>query len=293
MENEVRLRRTFLFCMFGKIARTNNMTKHLFIISVLICFNTICRSQSADSLFDAATERMQKENYKAAIGLWNKLEKIEPGMVNLYINRANCEYALEDYKAAIKDYSIMVAIDSSDYESYLLRSFCYTALHQTDSAMADLRLAEFYTKDDARPAGSLGFHFWQIQQYDSAIVHLSRALAFNRGDMDALFYRAQSYYSKERYEDAIKDYSYILQIDNSYPQQQYLVYNNRALCYEKLNKTDEALKDYETLLKKKPNSAVAFSNRGLLKIKMKDTAGACEDFAKAKDEENLKKYCKK
>jgi tetratricopeptide (TPR) repeat protein len=272
-----------------------NFMKHLkLIIAILfLALNSACQAQSADSLFDAAIDKMQIEDYKSAIDLFNKAAKKNPNMVNIYINRANCKYQTEDYRGAIKDYSIMILVDSSDYESYYYRSLCYSSLLNTDSAIIDLKSAEFFSKDDSKPFGALGFVYWQIQQYDSAIGHLNKAIGMNPMDLQARFYRAQSLEEKNKYADAIKDYTYIIQIDPSFPEQQYMIFNNRAICYKKLGDFKKAIDDFNELLRNKPDSFVALSNRGLTKIELKQYAAACDDFVKAKDEENIKKHCGK
>jgi tetratricopeptide (TPR) repeat protein len=43
------------------------------------------------------------------------------------------------------------------------------------------------------------------------------------------------------------------------------------------------MEDYTTTIQKDPNPGMAYYNRGLLKNKLKDNAGACSDLRKAQE----------
>jgi tetratricopeptide (TPR) repeat protein len=81
------------------------------------------------------------------------------------------------------------------------------------------------------------------------------------------------------YQGALVDYNQAITLRPNYA----LAYNNRGvLKQDKLNDTKGALADYNKAITLKPDTALAYNNRGVLKKdKLNDTRGALDDFNKA------------
>ena len=60
-------------------------------------------------------------------------------------------------------------------------------------------------------------------------------------------------------------------------------YLNRAALYAGNSKFTEAVNDYDSVLVYHPTDSLTYFNRGVVKINMKDTGGACSDWKKAAD----------
>jgi tetratricopeptide (TPR) repeat protein len=96
---------------------------------------------------------------------------------------------------------------------------------------------------------------------DAAIERCSNALNGNPSASiaaKALDLRASAYLDKQRYEQAIKDYDEVIRLDPGYP----LAYINRGRAHRAIGNIDAAIKDYDAAIKITPGIAFAYNNRG-------------------------------
>jgi DnaJ family protein C protein 7 len=95
--------------------------------------------------------------------------------------------------------------------------------------------------------------------------------------------KANELFKQKKYEEAIEEYTKILEFDQNNKKFNSLILCNRALCYQKLNKNVEALHDSNQSIKLNPFYARGYVKRGnvYMELKMYDDARA--DFQKAKD----------
>ena len=119
--------------------------------------------------------------------------------------------------------------------------------------------------------------------------------------------KANNLFKSQKYEEALNEYSNLMNFDPKNKKFMSTLYANRALCYQKLNKNLEALKDSNLSVKNDPFYPRAYMKRGnvYMALKMPDDAKA--DFEKAKELDkntkdvdyyisqanNLQKECKK
>ena len=89
--------------------------------------------------------------------------------------------------------------------------------------------------------------------------------------------------NKKKYEEAIEEYTKILEFDPSNKKFNSLILANRALCYQKLNKNVEALRDSNQSIKLNPFYARGYIKRGNVYMELKMFDDARADFQKAKD----------
>ena len=95
--------------------------------------------------------------------------------------------------------------------------------------------------------------------------------------------KANELFKQKKYEEAIEEYTKILEFDQNNKKFNSLILCNRALCYQKLKKNVEALHDSNQSIKLNPFYARGYVKRGnvYMELKMYDDARA--DFQKAKD----------
>jgi tetratricopeptide (TPR) repeat protein len=70
--------------------------------------------------------------------------------------------------------------------------------------------------------------------------------------------RAEEYFHKEKYDEAIRCYDKFLKIDPNEYKRETIVRHGKALIFEKWGKYDEALKCYDDYLKKYPNDLLIY-----------------------------------
>ena len=90
-------------------------------------------------------------------------------------------------------------------------------------------------------------------------------------------------FKQKKYEEAIEEYTKILEFDPNNKKFNSLILANRALCYQKLNKNVEALRDSNQSIKLNPFYARGYIKRGNVYMELKMFDDARADFQKAKD----------
>lgn len=120
--------------------------------------------------------------------------------------------------------------------------------------------------------------------------------SINAQYMDELFVKGEQYISSNSYEEAIAVFDQILQLDSV----NISATMKRGISYFGLKKYDDAVRDFSIVLEKQPEKADIYFMRGISRTMQTeiDKEGACEDFEKAqelgfeyRDFDALNKYC--
>ena len=95
--------------------------------------------------------------------------------------------------------------------------------------------------------------------------------------------KANSLFKEGKYEEAINEYTKLLEFDPENKNFISIILTNRALCYKKQGKNMEAMKDADDAIQNNPNYSTAYIRRALIyeEFKMFDDAKA--DLSKAKE----------
>ena len=95
--------------------------------------------------------------------------------------------------------------------------------------------------------------------------------------------KANALFKEGKYEEAINEYTKLIEFDPENKNFTSIILTNRALCYKKLGKNLEAMKDADDAIQKNPNYSTAYIRRALIyeEFKMFDDAKA--DLSKAKE----------
>ena len=102
-------------------------------------------------------------------------------------------------------------------------------------------------------------------------------------EIESVKNKANEIFKQKKYEEAIEEYTKVLEFDPQNKKFNSLILANRALCYQKLNKYTEALKDSNQSIKLNPFYARGYVKRGNVYMELKMFDDARADFQKAKD----------
>ena len=102
-------------------------------------------------------------------------------------------------------------------------------------------------------------------------------------EIEAVKNKANELFKQKKYEEAIEEYTKVLEFDPSNKKFNSLILANRALCYQKLNKHKEALRDSNLSVKLNPYYARGYVKRGNVYMELKMYDDAKLDFQKAKE----------
>ena len=132
-------------------------------------------------------------------------------------------------------------------------------------------------------------------QYDKAKKQINLVKQKNNGDqkyedllkkvneIEGVKSKANELFKQKKYEEAIEEYTKILEFDPTNKKFNSLILANRALCYQKLNKHTEALRDSNQSIKLNPFYARGYVKRGNVYMELKMFDDAKADFQKAKE----------
>ena len=192
---------------------------------------------------------------------------------NTIYNRAVCKQKLYMYEEAINDFNVFISSYPNSSFAYYDRAFCNLGLNNYDKAIDDisiltkksaenelifndLNLCEKWINDINKIIEeekdlikkSVLYYFKGIlnsilKNYDEAVKNYTNAL-LNEYDLHIYYYRALSYFKLNLYQNAIDDYTKIIELDNDYRE----VYYYRAANYFYLGEYQKALDDYENAL---------------------------------------------
>ena len=95
--------------------------------------------------------------------------------------------------------------------------------------------------------------------------------------------RANAYFKNNNYEQAINEYTKLLDFDPENKNFMSIILTNRALCYKKQGKNMEALKDVDKAIEYNPNYSTAYIRRALIYEEFKMFDDAKSDLSKAKE----------
>ncbi len=96
---------------------------------------------SADVYLQEGVKKFSREDYQGAISDYNQAIRLNPQLVEAYVNRGWAYDELGDYPQAISDYNQVIRLNPKDAEAYGNRGLAYGKLGDISQALADLRQA--------------------------------------------------------------------------------------------------------------------------------------------------------
>jgi len=112
---------------------------------------------------------------------------------------------------------------------------------------------------------------------DKAITDYDEAIKLNHNDIDAYKYRGLAYFKKCDYDQAIADFTQIIEIKTS-DDIMNTAYYNRGTIYLIKGRNDLAINDFNIIIEHNQNDIYALYNRGVAYYNIGDFAKAIADW---------------
>jgi tetratricopeptide (TPR) repeat protein len=112
---------------------------------------------------------------------------------------------------------------------------------------------------------------------EQAISDYTKVIQLSGGDVEAYNNRGALYDEQGKDDQALADYIKALRLDPQYA----MTYYNRGGLYDKQGKSEQALVDYSTAIRLDPQYSKAYNNRGALYDKLGKYEQALADFSSA------------
>jgi tetratricopeptide (TPR) repeat protein len=107
-------------------------------------------TNDANTYLEQGFKRIEKDDYKGAIEVFNRLLKIEPNNAYAYFGRGLANFSLDQYQVAKTDFDKAIEITPDIAYAYYFRGLTSYFLKDKPSAIADLRKASTLFKKEGK-----------------------------------------------------------------------------------------------------------------------------------------------
>ena len=207
---------------------------------------------------------------------FDKAIKVKPSAYQYYLIGHTYQFNLNDYENALLSYQSAIMLDSAYIHTYLNRIIIYEELEEYEKVLADLNTLISLDPNNDEYYLERADYFNYQGKYDLSLVDYSKVLELTSDDASkarAINNRALIYGYQGKIELEIEEYSRALEITK-----EATWYANRGAAYEKLERFDKALLDYNQMTLLEPDNSEVWNTRGLFHQERKDYGSALNDF---------------
>ncbi|KAJ1556100.1 cytochrome c oxidase subunit 1, partial [Cladochytrium tenue] len=251
------------------------------------------------------------ENLRDWVGAAEQFSRcisITPNFAKAYYHRGICKLR-EGNKAGVADLDKAVQHDSRFFEAYLTRASYYHSQASYIEGIEDCNEAIRIEPTSVRAYLLRGACKCKLRQYALAIGDFTRAINLDKKCHFAFYNRAVTYQLLEDFDNAIRDYSIVLllQDDSNAYRNRGLIYWKKgdainalvdlyaardnfpgdarlhgllALCLQKVGQTEQSLEAFSSAIKVNQNFTEAYLGRGNVYASVGNVDAAMRDYAR-------------
>lgn len=216
-------------------------------------------TRSSEYHYKQFLAKKSSREFEDALAELGKAVELEPANNDYYLIRGRFLYERGEFDLAIHDLTRVTELSSKVndiVEAYSLLAISHEELGDFSSLVSDLDwLIENGFADETT-------YMWRGHQYErsgnhsQAILDFTKVLEINPNHEPALMNRAQMHYQMQQYDQAEHDLSKSLDIENQHPNFLKIVYHWRGMARYQLGKTEEALEDFNEVLRLRGDAAI-------------------------------------
>ncbi len=243
----------------------------------LICFAIInCSEMDSLKHFNRGEDFRKKNKYNEAVHEFTLSLTYDTAYYPSYTNRGATYFHMGEYDSAINDFtkSLFYKMDANTYAN---RGQAYQKSGNFKDAIGDYAYALDLKPDLIRLYFRRAVCFKNINRPEFALSDINQFIKEEENNGDALFFRARIFKQLKQFENALKDYTLLI---DSFPDKKG-AYNNRALILAEFKKDFKAaLNDINKAISLLPDAATFYDTRGDIYAHMKDTSKAKSNYNK-------------
>jgi tetratricopeptide (TPR) repeat protein len=283
----------------------------IYIFSLTFLLSACKSGVSADEAVDKKADSLSKQLHSPELSAVNGALLKDPSNPALYNQRARVYLTLKQIPEAGNDAKRAIQLDSTKAEYYLTLVDIYYAQNSTRQAKDMLELTGNKFPDNTEALLKLSELYFVVRQYQKGIDYVNKALKIDEHLAKAYFIKGSIYresgdtakaissletaveqdnrfveafydlgvmYAARKNPLAFEYYRNVLQINPNHNDARYA----RAKLLQDLGKIDDAIQEYNTLLKLNMACEICHYNLGALYLEFKkDNQKALEEFTKA------------
>ncbi|XP_054827481.1 uncharacterized protein LOC129324317 [Eublepharis macularius] len=258
--------------------------EHVSLIEACDAFSTAVKlyPRYADAFYERGLCRMQLQQEKCILD-FNKVLAISPRHFQAYLSRAAFFGSKGRYSKAIMNCNEAIKIHPRSVRAHLYRGALKIFNKTYKNAIEDLSKTIELDNICTLAYYNRGVCYQQMKDYTNALKDYSIALLLEPNKdivLKALVNRALIYVELDQYANSLEDFT---EATRSKPKDCQL-FQALGICYYRLQKYEEAVKSFSTVLKLDPFSLDAYIGRGNSYMEYGHQAGskqAQKDFLKA------------
>jgi tetratricopeptide (TPR) repeat protein len=221
-------------------------------------------------------------NQEAAIADFTKTIEITSNNVKSYSLRGQIYYQQKNYPLAIEDFTKEIELVNSEgkVEAYFRRGNAYLDGGKYQEALGDYNEVIQARSDYVWVHRNIGIANYHLQQYDLAIKAFDKVLALEPDYYEAYLNKGLTYSAWENYQEAIRNYTFIVEAEVADKFILLQAYCNRGLVYGLLNDNQQTIADCTKALELDEQYADAYWKRGNAYENLQDYEKAISDYDK-------------
>ena len=197
----------------------------------------------------------KKINFEKAIQMFDKAIELNPNNANAYKHRGDV-YLCTDLEKAIKDYTKAIELKPNYIGAYSARAaIYYSPLVDVPiaKAMEDYVTILNYANNFCEAYESLGEILYANEDYEWADFMFTKAIELKPKRFNYYMQRGKIYLKLQKYENAIKDFNTVLEVISDKPWYDVFIkcYKHRSEAYLQLGEKEKADMDLKLMAESK------------------------------------------
>lgn len=249
-------------------------------------------SQNPD-LASKINSLIEKQEYPAALKIAEEeLSKSDASAYNWFF-LGKVKQRMRDTDGAFEAYEKVESIDNGIAELYLQRGILYYVTGSYDKSLNDLNRAVELDAKQHLNYYNRALALIELNDPDAAIKDLNKTIELNPKKADAYLQRAIINFEDENFKECVRDCSKAIELNPNLAD----AYFYRAIARGGDKQDKAAIEDFNKAIELNPNHDEALTYRGSAKLLSGNKKGACLDWKKAMDlgndtaEQNYYTYC--
>ncbi|SIS65431.1 tetratricopeptide repeat protein [Belliella pelovolcani] len=252
------------------------------IATIGLCFllSTAAFSQTAQELNYQGIEFAKNGKFDEAFKIFEKAINLYPDASGPYTNRGNIYRMRKSYDLAIADYSKSIELSPDNLDVNYARANAYL-----DARNFEMAILDYSTIIERNPSFKdiffdRAYAYIMLENFEGAKADLESQLEITPSDFKSQANLINIKKKLELYDEAILDYDKLIR---EFPNQPdlHIVYNNRADLYSKIGNHVLALQDVNKAIEINNEYDLGFLNRASIQLNLGNEKEACKDFKKA------------
>lgn len=213
-----------------------------------------------------------------AVNDFDRVIQLDKTISQAYVERAKLRLRLKNTRGVIEDLDAAIRYKTNDATAYLMRAEQYILENEYEAVPSMFAEALKLDSTMTQVYEARGAYLQKLNRHDQAITDFNQAISLNPAVSPQVYLmRGKSLAAKKLNNEAMLDYNNVLR---TWPDSA-SVYCARGMLYQSMGQLNQAQEDFEQALEIDPNNALTFYSQGVLYLEMKNFERALELFDEA------------